>query len=92
LLRGAMDLAEQGMLTSGDRTNREYVGDAVSITPTLSKAMRSLLYDPQTAGGLLISVAESRADALLHRLRQTYPQAAIIGRVTPSSNHLVVVL
>ncbi len=82
LLPHAFELAAQGMLTRGDRVNREYVGDDVAIDPAVGKEMQSLLYDPQTAGGLLICIAEDRANELLARLQQTYPQATIIGKVS----------
>lgn len=81
LIPGALELARQGLLTSGDKTNRKYVGDDIQISDALSKEMVSLLYDPQTAGGMLISIAPDRADDLLTCLRQTYPDATIIGRV-----------
>jgi selenide,water dikinase len=81
ILPGALELAAEGVLTSGDRTNREYVGNDIDIPTHLSKELRSVLYDPQTAGGMLISIAPERAKALLTHLQQTYPHAAIIGRV-----------
>jgi selenide,water dikinase len=81
LLEGALELASAGVITGADRTNREYVGDDISIAESVSKEMRRVLYDPQTAGGMLISIGEGRADTLLDRLRQNYPQAAVIGRV-----------
>lgn len=81
LLPSALELAAAGMLTRGDRVNREYVGDDVAIEVTVGKELQSLLYDPQTAGGLLICIPEDRADELLASLQQTYPQAAIIGSI-----------
>jgi selenide,water dikinase len=81
VLAGALELAAQGMLTSGDRTNREYVGEDIEISDRVNKQMRSLLYDPQTAGGILIAIAQDRAEQLLARLLETYPRAAIIGEV-----------
>ncbi|HTG13986.1 MAG TPA: selenide, water dikinase SelD, partial [Blastocatellia bacterium] len=63
LIEGALELAAAGMLTSGDKTNREYVGDDIQISEEVSKQMRSLLFDPQTAGGLLIAIASDRAEA-----------------------------
>lgn len=91
LLPGALELAGAGMLTSGDRTNREYVGEDVAIATHVSKELRNLLYDPQTAGGMLISIASDQADALLERLRQTYQHAAIIGQVVKRGSCSLVV-
>jgi len=76
ILPGALELAAEGVLTNGDRTNREYVGNDIDIPTHLSKELRSVLYDPQTAGGMLISIAPERAKALLTHLQQTYPDAA----------------
>ena len=89
LIPGARQLAAQGLLTSGDKSNRRYVGEDVSIDKVISTEMASLLFDPQTAGGLLISVGEQRADALLLRLREDYRDAAIIGRVVERGIHLI---
>lgn len=89
LIDGARELAAQGLLTSGDKTNRQYVGNDVSIGDDVSTEIASLFFDPQTAGGLLISIANDRADELLARLRTTYAQAAIIGRVVERGAHLI---
>jgi selenide, water dikinase len=92
ILAGALDLAHQRMITRGDRTNREYVGDDVEIAGSISKEMASLLYDPQTAGGILIAVANDRADAMLAHLRENYSDAAIIGRVNEYQGRSVLVI
>jgi selenide,water dikinase len=89
LIPGALELAGRGLLTSGDKTNRLYVGEDVTVDESVSKELLSLLFDPQTAGGLLISIAEERADALLARLRETYADAARIGRVRERGPHLL---
>jgi selenide,water dikinase len=78
-------------MTSGDKTNRAYVGEEASIADTVSLELSRLLFDPQTAGGLLISIEDARADDLLARLRQTYPDAARIGRVSERGAHAIVV-
>ena len=88
---GAYELAEQGLITSGDRTNRLYVGRSVRLSESLSKPMASLLFDPQTAGGMLIAIDAARAEAMRARLGETYKDAAIIGRVTARGEHAIIV-
>jgi selenide,water dikinase len=91
LIEGALGLAAAGMLTSGDKSNRRYVGEDVHIGEGVGKELDSILFDPQTAGGLLISIEEASAAELLARLRETYPEAARIGRVRERGAHLIVV-
>jgi selenide, water dikinase len=91
LLPGALDLAAGGMLTSADKTNREYVANDVQLTGSVDENLLRLFFDPQTAGGMLISIAESASNALLGRLSENYPNARIIGRVHPQGQHSVVV-
>ena len=91
LISGALELAATGMLTSGDKTNRDYVGEDVEIGNSVGKEMRSLLFDPQTAGGMLISIGANRANALIARLQENYPEARIIGSVIEREQHSIVV-
>lgn len=81
VLEGALELATFNLLTSGDKTNREYVGSDVAIHPAVDSNLLKLFFDPQTAGGMLISAPHNRAKALLARLKKDYPKAAIIGHV-----------
>jgi selenide, water dikinase len=89
LIPGALELAAAGLLTSGDKTNRAYVGDDVEVGAGVSKELSSLLFDPQTAGGLLISLDARDAGALIERLRPTYPEASVIGRVRERGPRLI---
>ena len=86
-----MELATAGLLTGGDKTNREYVGEDVSVTSRIDQNLMKLFYDPQTAGGLLLSISEDKADDLLTELRRNYPRAKIIGRVTEHGEKAIVV-
>jgi selenide,water dikinase len=61
----------------------------VTIGEGVGRELASLLFDPQTAGGLLISVASERADGLLASLRERYPDASLIGRVKERGPHLI---
>ena len=91
LIGGALELATAGLMTGGDKTNREYVGDDVEIDPALDKNLVKLLFDPQTAGGMLIAIASDQAEALLSRLRENYPRASLIGKVTEAGSESILV-
>ena len=91
LLEGALELASEGMLTSGDKTNREYVGADVEIAASVDENLVKLLFDPQTAGGMLIAIPENNAESLLATLSRNYPKAQIIGRVHPPGPRSIVV-
>jgi selenide, water dikinase len=89
LLDGALELAAAGLTTSGDKTNREYVGRDVQIADSVDKDMVKLMFDPQTAGGMLISSPANKVKALLERLREHYQAAAVIGSVLESGPILI---
>jgi selenide,water dikinase len=89
MLEGALELVAAGMLTSGDKTNREYIGADVEISQSVDEEMRHLLFDPQTAGGMLISIPAIRADQVLVRLRENYPRAELIGRVVEKEKYSI---
>lgn len=91
LLDGALELASRGMLTSGDKTNREYVGSDVQVDPAVDPNLTKLLFDPQTAGGMLISIPEDKGEAILSTLLKSYPHARIIGRVIPPASSSIIV-
>jgi len=91
LLDGALELAALGMLTSGDKTNREYVGEDVEITESVDQNLVKLLFDPQTAGGMLIAISRDRSSELLNALQVHYPKAQIIARVTERTSHSFVI-
>ena len=75
------------MLTSGDKTNREYVGADIEIANLVDENLLRLLFDPQTAGGMLIAIPEAKAEALLATLGQNYPKVVKIGRVKKSGDY-----
>ena len=88
LLPDVLELIGDGMLTRGDKNNRDYVGDTVKIDERVSSAMQSALFDPQTAGGLLISLPENAADRFLLEIGD----AVIIGRVAAFGTSLIEVI
>jgi selenide, water dikinase len=85
LLPDVLELIAEKMLTRGDRNNRIYVGDTVRISGAVSGEMQSALYDPQTAGGLLISLAPGAVAGFL----DSVPDAVVIGRVREKGEFLI---
>jgi len=91
LINGALDLAREGMLTGADKTNREYVGEDASIASDIDPNLVKLLFDPQTAGGLLLAIPQEKSDDLLVELQRNYPRAEIIGSVKERTEQRIVV-
>jgi selenide,water dikinase len=91
LINGALELVAAGMLTGADKTNREYVGEDVSFAHGLDPNLVKLFYDPQTAGGLLLAISESKADDLLSELRRNYPHAEAVGRAHEKRDRTILV-
>jgi selenide,water dikinase len=85
LLPDVLELISQGMLTRGDKNNRVYVGDTVKFAAKVSGEMQSALFDPQTAGGLLISLPEENAAGFLAEI----PDAVLIGRVVSYGEYFI---
>jgi selenide,water dikinase len=78
-LPGAVEYARAGAIPGGLRNNRDFASCIVELTREIPEEIENLLYDPQTSGGLLISLPEKDAAALTQRL----PGAYRIGRAVP---------
>ena len=78
----ATEMAEMGFIPAGAYRNREYAGRNVFVAGDISRAMQDILYDPQTSGGLLISVPEEDGLRMLEEMHAVVPDAAVVGYVT----------
>lgn len=88
--REAYEFAEMGFIPAGAYRNRDFAQTHVRVQGEIPLAMQDILYDPQTSGGLMISVAEKDAQKLLARLNDTLPGVAQIGFVTKAEDAAVV--
>jgi selenide, water dikinase len=76
-LPGAIEYSKAGAHSGGLNNNREFVESCVLMPPGIPGEIEALLYDPQTSGGLLISLGEEDAKTLLAER----PEAYVIGHV-----------
>ena len=82
-MEGALELASQGIVPGGTSNNLSFTKNIVRFSGEVREAMKILLADAQTSGGLLISVVQEDADNLLNEIRSSgNAEAAIIGRIT----------
>ncbi len=75
-----LEFLQAGNLTKAHRTNREYVAEEISIE-TLKDSEQQILFDPQTSGGLLLSVRQDVAEAVVAQLKSRFACVARIGEV-----------
>ena len=82
LLTGALECVRAGFIPGGLKNNRDFAECLVEYEAGVPEELRALLYDPQTAGGLLIATAES--ERLAAALRDAGVDAVEIGEVLPN--------
>jgi selenide,water dikinase len=78
-LPGALDYARAGAIPGGLRNNREFASGVVEAECEIAREVEDLLYDPQTSGGLLVTMPEAEAAAF----ERSFENAYRIGRVLP---------
>ena len=92
LLAGALECVRAGHVPGGLKANRQFAEGCVEADSQVPADLLTLLYDPQTAGGLLISVAEADADRLLAKLRNCEIEAVEIGAAIPRQQPLIAIV
>ncbi len=89
LLPGALECVRAGYIPGGLKANRDFAECMVGYANALADERKTILFDPQTAGGLLISVAAGDAKGLLGKLRAKGTAAEEIGVVTAQGKPLI---
>ena len=82
IIESALDLAAMGIIPEGMYNNLEYLSDKYIYKNNLPQNLKDILLDPQTSGGLLLSLPEKDAKEYLNRMEKYTPYARIIGQVT----------
>ena len=91
-LPDGIEYSRQGHLPGGIKRNRDFLSGCVEIADSIPDEVKNLLYDPQTSGGLLLSVAPHAAAQLLPALRAQDIPAQDIGEVVGKTHPLIRVL
>jgi selenide,water dikinase len=92
ILPETLTYAGMGLIPAGAYKNREFRECMVDFGPSVDPILRDVLFDPQTSGGLLISVKRDSAQALLRALRKKgIHEAAVIGEVVSEPKERIVV-
>jgi selenide, water dikinase len=92
ILPGALQAVRDGMIPGGLNNNRDFIGDCVGFADDVPEENRALLFDPQTAGGLLVAVAPNFAQKAIEQLTTRGIVAANIGRVVAKTSPLISVI
>jgi selenide,water dikinase len=93
VIEGSEPLAIPRYFTRAYNTNRAHVADRLLMTPGIDSRRADYVFDPQTSGGLLVSIAPDRVDRLVSELQARAARAAaVVGRVVARQASIAIVL
>jgi selenide, water dikinase len=89
----AEEFAAMGLIPAGAYKNREFSEQMITFAETVPRTLQDLLFDPQTSGGLMISVSDVQCDDLISALKEGgITDAARIGDVVDSQEEVISVI
>jgi len=91
VIEGSIEYANMGLIPAGAYSNKNYIKDRVYFKDNIPKYLEDIMYDPQTSGGLLISVRKDRVSSLLKALENSPTQYGIIGEVCENAGYYLIV-
>lgn len=87
----ALEYAKMGIIPEGMYNNLEYLKDKFSLVSNIPQELQDVLLDPQTSGGLLLSLPEKNVNEFLSRIETFTPYARVIGQVVNKKNKAIVI-
>lgn len=91
IINNALEYAQMGLVPAGAYANRGHIGENVFINEYVPQDIEDILFDPQTSGGLLISIPREKAELLLEELKSTPTKFALVGEVIEKQEHYIIV-
>lgn len=80
---GALEHAASGDQPGGLGANRRFLAERISVSEHCEPHHADLLFDPQTSGGLLVSLPKDRVDDFLERMEAVGEPSSVIGEIRP---------
>lgn len=90
VLPGARELAAMGLIPAGTYANRDFLAAQLKIPIGMKPETSAILFDPQTSGGLLISIPASGLDLIMKELHKEGVRAVIVGKVKEKGKELII--
>lgn len=92
MLEGALSYASLGLVPAATYANKKHLMKKVLLPEKLPVKISDLLFDPQTSGGLIYSVAADDAERVFAAIKTICPDAGIIGRVIEAAEKPILIL
>lgn len=93
IIKESIDFAKMGIIPAGAYNNEGYMGEHVHFAESIKQEIRDIMYDPQTSGGLLISVPEENSEKLMEELRKSNKtDFNLVGKVIAKGEHTIEVI
>ena len=93
IISESAELAKMGIIPAGAYNNRKHLEGKLLFTSKIPQYIEDIMFDPQTSGGLLLAVAESKAEELMELLKSTNKtECAIIGKVKAKADYPIEIL
>ena len=88
-LPGAIEASRGQFFSGGMKNNRDFCESCVGFADSVAEEFRALLFDPQTSGGLLVSIAPGSAESALAAFERRNVSARAIGEIVPRRSPLI---